>query len=122
MVQFSRHPNTLAASENSQNVSNNSDKRKADNTLQSARKRTKTDEEELEPKLDVTVQTGLYAAEMFAANIAVKHTVNLVVVGVLFRLLSSMLLSPPGDHSVLGHQIHPRSPKIHGAVVCVATI
>jgi len=65
--------------------------------LQSASKRTKTeeekDEEEPEPKLDVTVQTGLYAAEMFAANVAVKHIINLVIVGVLFRLfLSAMLL------------------------------
>jgi hypothetical protein len=60
--------------------------------LQSASKRTKTDEGEPEPKLNVTVQMGLYAAEMFAANIVVKHIINLVVVGVLFRLLSAMTI------------------------------
>ncbi|KAG2356842.1 hypothetical protein BDR07DRAFT_1422043 [Suillus spraguei] len=29
---------------------------------------------------DVTVQTGMYAAEMFAANVAVNHLINLIVV------------------------------------------
>ncbi|KAG1807196.1 hypothetical protein EV424DRAFT_248780 [Suillus variegatus] len=66
----------------SQNPSNDSSKRKAAETLESASKRAKTDDDtepDPEPKLDVTVQTGLYAAEMFAANVAVKHLVNLVV-------------------------------------------
>jgi hypothetical protein len=76
-----------------QNASNNSGKRKAAETLESAGKRAKTDDDtepDPEPKLDVTVQTGLYAAEMFASNIAVKHIVNLVVVGVLFGLFTSV--------------------------------
>ncbi|OJA10657.1 hypothetical protein AZE42_07281, partial [Rhizopogon vesiculosus] len=64
----------------SQNVCNNPDgKRKATETLQFAGKRAKTDDD-TEPKLDLTVQTGLYATEMFAANVAVKYLVNLVVV------------------------------------------
>jgi len=85
--------NDYPASQGSQNVSNNSGKRKADDTLQSPSKRIKT--EEPERKLYVIVQTGLYAAKMFAANIAVKHITNLVVIGALFRLfLSAMLLSP----------------------------
>ncbi|OJA11349.1 hypothetical protein AZE42_13880, partial [Rhizopogon vesiculosus] len=64
----------------SQNVSNSPDgKRKATETLQFHGKCAKTDDG-TEPKLDVTVQTGLYAAEMFAANVAVKYLVNLVVV------------------------------------------
>jgi len=50
------------------------------------------DEDEPERKLDVTVQTGLYAAEMFAANVAVKHLINLIIVGVLFRLFLSTML------------------------------
>jgi hypothetical protein len=50
------------------------------------------DEDEPERKLDVTVQTGLYAAEMFAANVAVKHLINLIIVGVLFRLFLSAML------------------------------
>lgn len=45
-----------------------------------------------EPRLGVTIQTGLYAAEMFAANVAVKHLVNLIVVGVLFGLFISVML------------------------------
>ncbi|KAG0692389.1 hypothetical protein DFH29DRAFT_882529 [Suillus ampliporus] len=59
-------------------TSNSSSKRKAEEPLQSTGKRTKTSE--MEPRLDVTVQTGLYAAEMFAANIAVKHLLNLIVI------------------------------------------
>jgi hypothetical protein len=33
-------------------------------------------------KLDVTVQTGIYGAEMFAANLAVISVINLIVVDV----------------------------------------
>ncbi|KAG1754740.1 uncharacterized protein EDB91DRAFT_1076846 [Suillus paluster] len=61
-------------------TSNSSSKRKAEEPLQCTGKRTKTGE--TEPKLDVTVQTGLYAAEMFAANIAVKHLLNLIIIEV----------------------------------------
>ncbi|KAG1744146.1 uncharacterized protein EDB91DRAFT_1221026 [Suillus paluster] len=32
------------------------------------------------PSSPVTVQTGLYAAEMFAANVGVKHVLNLIVI------------------------------------------
>jgi hypothetical protein len=75
-----------------QNASNNSSKRKADAALQSASKRAKTeDETETEPRLDVIVQTGLYAAEMFASNVAVKHLINLVIVGVLFCLSTTIM-------------------------------
>ncbi|KAG1730075.1 hypothetical protein EDB19DRAFT_1391181 [Suillus lakei] len=50
-------------------------KRKAVDTLQSAAKKSKIDPDEP----DVTVQTGLYAAEMFAANLAVNYLINLIV-------------------------------------------
>ncbi|KAG1729432.1 hypothetical protein EDB19DRAFT_1743436 [Suillus lakei] len=52
-----------------------SSKRKAEDDGESAAKRAKTTD-----VLDVTVQTGLYAAEMFAANIAVTHLLNLIIV------------------------------------------
>jgi len=55
--------------------------------LQSSRKRAKTGD--TDTKLDVTVQTGLYAAEMFAANLAVNHVINLIVVGMSSRLSTS---------------------------------
>ncbi|OJA09990.1 hypothetical protein AZE42_03830, partial [Rhizopogon vesiculosus] len=56
-----------------------SGKRKADEPSQpSASKRAKTGDKDR--KLDVTVQTGLYAAEMFAANVAVTRIINLIVV------------------------------------------
>jgi hypothetical protein len=48
-----------------------------------ATKRRKVDDDE--GKLDVTVQTGLYAAEMFAANLAATRVINLIVVGKSFR-------------------------------------
>ncbi|KAG1727040.1 hypothetical protein EDB19DRAFT_1914396 [Suillus lakei] len=53
-----------------------SSKRKATDTLQSAAKKSRIDPNEP----DVTVQTGMYAAEMFAANLAVNHIINLIVV------------------------------------------
>ncbi|KAG2035198.1 hypothetical protein BDR03DRAFT_1012715 [Suillus americanus] len=53
-----------------------SSKRKAADTLQSAAKKSRIDPEEP----DVTVQTGMYAAEMFAANLAVNHLINLIFV------------------------------------------
>ncbi|KAG1744150.1 uncharacterized protein EDB91DRAFT_1080942 [Suillus paluster] len=62
--------------------SNSSSKRKAEEPLQSSSKRVKvkgTDTDK-DSKLPVTVQTGLYAAEMFAANVGVKHVLNLIVI------------------------------------------
>jgi hypothetical protein len=46
----------------------------------------KTKSEDTDADLDVTVQTGLYAAEMFASNLAVNHLLNIIVVGGFFRL------------------------------------
>ncbi|KAG0706458.1 hypothetical protein DFH29DRAFT_1022318 [Suillus ampliporus] len=63
----------------SQNASTNSgSKRKAAEPLQSSGKRPKVDD--TDARLDATVQTGLYAAEMFAANVAVNYLINLIVV------------------------------------------
>lgn len=56
---------------------NGSSKRKAEDDEESAAKRTKTTDAD---RPDVTVQTGFYAAEMFAANIAVTHLLNLIIV------------------------------------------
>ncbi|KAG1883332.1 hypothetical protein F4604DRAFT_1982804 [Suillus subluteus] len=53
-----------------------SSKRKAADNLQSAAKKSRIDPDDP----DVTVQTGMYAAEMFAANLAVNHLINLIVV------------------------------------------
>ncbi|KAG2096095.1 uncharacterized protein F5147DRAFT_641750 [Suillus discolor] len=53
-----------------------SSKRKAADTLESTAKKSKVNLDEP----DVTVQTGLYAAEMFAANVAVEHLINFIVV------------------------------------------
>ncbi|KAG2114188.1 uncharacterized protein F5147DRAFT_607426 [Suillus discolor] len=64
----------LNAAQSSQGGS--SSKRKATDTLQSAAKKPKVVPDEP----DVTVQTGLYAAEMFAANLAVSYLINLIVV------------------------------------------
>lgn len=64
-----------------QNASGQSNKRKADEPAEpSGSKRAKIKAGSTERKLDVIVQTGLYAAEMFAANIAVKRVINLIVV------------------------------------------
>ncbi|KAG2096090.1 uncharacterized protein F5147DRAFT_641739 [Suillus discolor] len=53
-----------------------SSKRKAADTLQSTAKKPKVNPDEP----DVTVQTGLYAAEMFAANLAVEYLINFIVI------------------------------------------
>ncbi|KAG2096094.1 uncharacterized protein F5147DRAFT_656706 [Suillus discolor] len=53
-----------------------SSKRKAADTLESTPKKSKVNPDEP----DVTVQTGLYAAEMFAANLAVEYLINFIVV------------------------------------------
>ncbi|KAG1895317.1 uncharacterized protein F5891DRAFT_1151743 [Suillus fuscotomentosus] len=55
-----------------------SSKRKAADTLESTAKKPKANPDADEP--DVTVQTGLYAAEMFAANLAVEHLINFIVI------------------------------------------
>jgi hypothetical protein len=34
----------------------------------------------------VTVQTGMYSAEMFAANLAVSYLINIIIVGGFIRL------------------------------------
>jgi hypothetical protein len=44
---------------------------------------------------DVTVQTGLYAAEMFAANLAVNYLLNLIIVGEFVCLAGFVALLPP---------------------------
>ncbi|KAG2149131.1 uncharacterized protein EDB93DRAFT_1337101 [Suillus bovinus] len=65
---------SLTAAQQTQGGS--SSKRKAADTLESAAKKAKINPDEL----DVTIQTGLYAAEMFAANLAVNHLLNIIVV------------------------------------------
>ncbi|KAG2035199.1 hypothetical protein BDR03DRAFT_535397 [Suillus americanus] len=57
-----------------------SSKRKAPDTLESAAKKSKIDPDDPDADLDVTVQTGMYAAEMFAANLGVNYLLNLIVV------------------------------------------
>jgi hypothetical protein len=42
--------------------------------------------------IDVAVQTGLYAAEMFASNLGVNYLLNIIVVGGFFRLSRSIAL------------------------------
>ncbi|KAG1905121.1 uncharacterized protein F5891DRAFT_976669 [Suillus fuscotomentosus] len=57
-----------------------SSKRKATDTLESAAKKSKGNHDDKDADLDVTVQTGLYPAEMFAANLAVNYLLNIIVV------------------------------------------
>ncbi|KAG0699553.1 hypothetical protein DFH29DRAFT_1014269 [Suillus ampliporus] len=65
--------------ESSQKASSkSSSKRKATESVESSRKRPKVGD--TDTKLDVTVQTGLYAAEMFAASVAVNYLLNLIVI------------------------------------------
>ncbi|KAG2069348.1 hypothetical protein BDR04DRAFT_689004 [Suillus decipiens] len=73
-------------------MAGSSSKRKAGNPLESVAKKTKITPDSDEP--DVTVQTGTYAAEMFAANIAVNHLINIIVVGGSVRLLRLVMLLP----------------------------
>lgn len=48
---------------------------------------------EIEPnEPDATVQTGLYAAELLAANLAVNYLMNLIVVGRFICLLRLVAL------------------------------
>ncbi|KAG2361983.1 hypothetical protein BDR07DRAFT_1408250, partial [Suillus spraguei] len=68
----------LTASEPCQGGS--SSKRKATDPLKSAAKKYKTDLDDTDNNLDVTVQAGLYAAEMFASNLGVNHLLNIIVV------------------------------------------
>ncbi|KAG2068458.1 hypothetical protein BDR04DRAFT_1079342 [Suillus decipiens] len=57
-----------------------SSKRKATDPLESAAKKSKMDPDDADEVLDVTVQTGLYAAEMFASNLGVNYLLNIIVV------------------------------------------
>ncbi|KAG2075856.1 hypothetical protein BDR04DRAFT_1068788 [Suillus decipiens] len=68
----------LTASEPCQGGS--SSKRKATDPLESAVKKYRMDPDDADDDLDVTVQTGLYAAEMFASNIGVNYLLNIIVV------------------------------------------
>ncbi|KAG2351547.1 hypothetical protein BDR07DRAFT_1385760, partial [Suillus spraguei] len=65
-----------------------SSKRKATDTLESAAKKSKRNpddtDDDTDAELDVTVQTGLYAAEMFASNLAVNYLLNLIIIGINF--------------------------------------
>ncbi|KAG1796268.1 uncharacterized protein HD556DRAFT_1526312 [Suillus plorans] len=56
-----------------------SSKRKVTDTLESATKKSKMNPDDTDADLDVTVQTGLYAAEIFAANLGVNY-LNIIVV------------------------------------------
>ncbi|KAG2072831.1 hypothetical protein BDR04DRAFT_1096036 [Suillus decipiens] len=68
----------LTASQSCQGGS--SSKRKATEPLESAAKKYKMDPDDADDNLDVTVQTGLYAAEMFASNLGVNHLLNIIVI------------------------------------------
>ncbi|KAG2032582.1 hypothetical protein BDR03DRAFT_926566 [Suillus americanus] len=61
-----------------------SSKRKATDNLESAAKKSKMDpadtNDDMDDDLDVTVQTGLYAAEMFASNLGVNYLLNLIII------------------------------------------
>ncbi|KAG2049243.1 hypothetical protein BDR06DRAFT_1012346 [Suillus hirtellus] len=61
-----------------------SSKRKATDTLESTAKKSKMDTDDMDADADadpdVTVQTGLYATEMFAANLGVNYLLNIIVV------------------------------------------
>jgi hypothetical protein len=61
-----------------------SSKRKAAETLESVSKRPKINSDDTD--VDVAVQTGLYAAEMFASNLGVNYLLNIIVVGGFFHL------------------------------------
>ncbi|KAG2138136.1 hypothetical protein BD769DRAFT_1663701 [Suillus cothurnatus] len=68
----------LSAAQPSQGGS--SSKRKATDTLESAAKKSKMDPDDIDDDPDVTVQTGMYAAEMFASNLGVNYLVNLIII------------------------------------------
>ncbi|KAG1759900.1 hypothetical protein EDD22DRAFT_1051861 [Suillus occidentalis] len=57
-----------------------SSKRKAAETLESVVKRPKMNSDNSDADIDVAVQTGLYAAEMFASNLGVNYLLNIIVV------------------------------------------
>ncbi|KAG2050872.1 hypothetical protein BDR06DRAFT_974149 [Suillus hirtellus] len=56
-----------------------SSKHKAEDDEESMAKRAKTTNTDADRLLDVIVQTALYTAEMFTANIAVTHLLNLII-------------------------------------------
>ncbi|KAG2032581.1 hypothetical protein BDR03DRAFT_985624 [Suillus americanus] len=74
----------LTAAQPSQGGS--SSKRKATDTLESSAKKSKRDPDDTDDDPDVTVQTGLYAAEMFASNLGVNYLLNLIIIGGFIRL------------------------------------
>ncbi|KAG0699558.1 hypothetical protein DFH29DRAFT_42328 [Suillus ampliporus] len=74
----SKQPVPAAVQSSQKASSKSSSKRKATESVESSRKRPKVGD--TDTKLDVTVQTGLYAAEMFAANVAVSYLLNLIVI------------------------------------------
>ncbi|KAG1893854.1 uncharacterized protein F5891DRAFT_743323 [Suillus fuscotomentosus] len=57
-----------------------SSKRKITDTLESAAKKSKMNPDDTDADLDVTIQTGLYAAEIFAPNLGVNYFLNIIVV------------------------------------------
>ncbi|KAG2359068.1 hypothetical protein BDR07DRAFT_1415906 [Suillus spraguei] len=57
-----------------------SSKHEAAGTLKSAAKKSKMNPDDMSANPDVTVQTGLYAAQMFAASLAVNYLLDLIVV------------------------------------------
>ncbi|KAG1787721.1 uncharacterized protein HD556DRAFT_1448401 [Suillus plorans] len=65
-------------------------KRKAMSTLQSAAKKFKMDPDgtdtDVDADLDVTIQTGLYVAEMFADNLGVTYLLNIIIVDNVMRI------------------------------------
>jgi hypothetical protein len=54
--------------------------------LEPAAKRPKRNLDDTDVDLDVTIPTGLYAAEMFASNIGVNYLLNIIVIGGFFHL------------------------------------
>ncbi|KAG2097714.1 uncharacterized protein F5147DRAFT_816386 [Suillus discolor] len=74
----------LSSSLTSAQPSRDGSKRKATNTLQSAAKKIKMDPDDtdtdVDADLDVTIQTGLYVAEMFADNLGVTYVLNIIIV------------------------------------------
>jgi hypothetical protein len=62
--------------------------------LESAAKKSKMDPNDTDDDLDVTVQAGLYAAEMFASNPGVNYLVNLIIIGGFVRLSRLVAILP----------------------------
>jgi hypothetical protein len=58
-----------------------SSKRKAAETLEYVAKRSRINSDDTDVDLDVTVQTGLYAVEMFSSNLGVNYLLDIIVIG-----------------------------------------